>query len=419
MKGFRQTTKPEQALKILLNHVRGGSLEPEPESLDNALGRVLAEDVVSKICIPASDRAAMDGYAVIAEDTFGCSQTSPALLRLVGRTMMGAAPTLKLAKGEAAEITTGGVLSLGADAVVMLEYVRRIDADQIEVLAPVTPGENVSKAGEDVRVGDIVLKRGTRLTPSDIGMLAAIKLGKVEVVRKPRVAIVCTGSELIELGDAPQTGKIVNTNRFVLSALVREAGGTARYLGIVRDSAADISRLMKKALSRADIVAVTGGTSVGETDLVPEAIQSLGDPGMLVHGVSMRPGMPTGVASVNGKAIVSLSGQPVAAIMGFYMFVRPLILHLLGAEEGPVASVKAKLSRRAASALGMKTFLRVAVTSVDSQYTADPITTTGSGLLSSMTHANGIVAIPEDKEGVEAGEEVTVELFRPIQRGKT
>ena len=418
MRGFKQTTSPEQALKMLLEHLSPRPLESERVPIDEALGRVLARDVLAGVNIPAFDRAAMDGYAVIAEDTFGSSQTNPALLKLTGKAVMGVSLEPNIMKGEAAEITTGAPLPLGANAVVMLEYVRRIDARQIEVLLPVTPGENVSRAGEDVRQRDTVLERGTRLTPPDVGMLAALMLNEAEVVRRPRVAILCTGDELVELGVSPQRGKIVNSNRFVLSALVRELGGSASYLGKAEDSVNDISRLMRKGMAEADIVLVTGGTSVGETDLVPEAIRLLGKPSMLIHGVSMRPGMPTGLASVNGKAIVSLPGQPVAAMIAFKTFVRPIMLRLLGTEDEPVASVKAKVSRRVASAPGMKTFLRVTVTEVNGEYVADPISASGSGLLSSMTQANGIVVIPEDKEGIEAGEEVRVELFRPIERGR-
>lgn len=416
MRGFKQTTKAEQALKTFLEHLRPRPLESERVPLDEALGRVLAKDIASHIDIPSFDRAAMDGFAVVAEDTFGSLQTNPALLRVVGKIVTGISPTLKIKKGEAAEITTGAALPPGANAVVMLEYVRRVDSKQIEVLGPVTPSENVSRAGEDVRQGDIVLRQGTRLGPPDVGMLAALMLSEVEVVCRPRVAILCTGSELVELGDSPQQGKIVNTNRFVLSALVRELGGTVTYLGIAKDSVGDISGFMKKGLAEADVVLVTGGTSVGETDFVPEAIRLLGEPGMLVHGISMRPGMPTGLAVVNGKAVVSLSGQPVAATIGFKKFVRPIMLRLLGTEEELPVSVRAKVSRRVASTLGMKTFLRVTVVETDGGYIADPVATSGSGLLSSMTQANGIVVIPEDKEGIEAGEEVAVELFRPIER---
>jgi molybdopterin molybdotransferase len=407
MRGFKSTTSPERALELLLGHLDLKQLDSESVPIDAALGRVLAKDVVAEIDIPAFDRAAMDGYAVVAEDTFGASQTNPALLRLVSE---------NVSRGEAAEVYTGSPIPRWANAVVMLEYVRKGCGGQIEVLLPVTPGENISKAGEDVRRGETVLRKGTRIAAQDIGMFAALRLSEVQVIRRPRVAVLCTGSELSELGEPPQEGKIVNTNRFVLSALVNEVGGSVLYLGIAEDSTREIRRRIERGLAEADIVLVTGGTSVGEMDLVPEAIGLLGKPGILVHGVSMRPGMPTGLASVNGKAVISLPGQPVAAMMAFRTFVRPLILRLLGTEDSPVPTVRAKVTRRVASALGMKTFLRVTVSESNGEYIADPVSASGSGLLSTMTQANGIVVIPEDREGVEAGEEVEVELFRPIER---
>jgi len=416
LKGFRQTTSVEKALERFFANVTAGKLGSELVSLEEALGRVLAEDIVSKVNVPSHDRAAMDGYAVVAVDTFGSSQTNPALLSLVNRVEMGKYPTFQLRSGEIAEIATGGILPGGADAVVMLEYARKIDERQVEILAPVTPGENVSKAGEDVQNGELVVGEGTRIKPPDVAMLAAMSIESVRVVRRPKVAVICTGSELIELGEPPSPGKIMNTNRFLLSALIQEIGASPIYLGLAEDNVEDIRRLIQLGLAEADMVTITGGTSVGGEDLVPDAIDLAGKPGMLVHGVSIRPGMPTGLASVNGKPVVSLSGQPVAAMIGFNTFVRPLILRLLGTVKEPTPIVQAELSRRVASASGMRTFLRVVVRESERGYVADPITTSGSGLLSSMTKANGIIVIPEDKEGLEAGEMVTVTLFRPVQR---
>ena len=416
LKGFKETTNVEKALERFFANVTVEKLSSELVPPEEALGRVLAEDVVSKVNVPSHDRAAMDGYAVVAVDTFGSSQTSPALLSLVNRVDMGEYPTFQLGGGEMAEIATGGILPVGADAVVILEYARKIDERQVEILIPVTPGENVSKAGEDVRNGDLALKEGTRVKPPDVAMLAALSIERVRVVRRPKVAMICTGSELIELGSPPSPGKILNTNRFLLSAMIEELGASPIYLGIAEDTVKDISRLIRLGSVEADIVTITGGTSVGGKDLVPDAIDLTGKPGMLVHGISIRPGMPTGLASVKGKPVISLSGQPVAAMIGFNTFVRPLILRLLGTIEEPRPFVEAKLSRRIASASGMKTFLRVVVKESEGGYVADPITTSGSGLLSSMTQANGIIVIPEDKEGIEAGEEVKVTLFRPVER---
>ena len=416
LKGFRQTTNVEKALERFFANVTAGKLGSELVSPEEALGQVLAEDIVSKVNIPSHDRAAMDGYAVVAVDTFGSSQTSPVLLNLVNRIEMGKYPSFQLRSGEIAEIATGGILPAGANAVVMLEYARKIDERQVEILASVTPGENVSKAGEDVQNGDLVLGEGTRIKPPDVAMLAAISIERVRVVRRPKIAVICTGSELIELGEPMSPGKIMNTNRFLLSAMIQEVGASPIYLGLAEDNVEDIRRLIQLGLAEADIVTITGGTSVGGKDLVPDAIDLAGKPGMLVHGVSIRPGMPTGLASVNGKPVVSLSGQPVAAMIGFNTFVRPLILRLLGTVEEPMPSVRAELSRRVASASGMRTYLRVVVRESERGYVVDPITTSGSGLLSSLTQANGIIVIPEDKEGLEEGEGVTVILFRPVER---
>jgi molybdopterin molybdotransferase len=416
LKGFKVTAKVEVALEKFFDNVTITRLNYELVQIERAPGRVLAEDLVSQVNVPSYNRSAMDGYAVVAADTFGSSQTSPILLSLANQVDIGKYPTFQLRKGEAAEITTGAILPAGADAVVMLEYVRKTDMKQIEVQTSVIPGENVSKAGEDVRPGDLVLKQGTRLKPPDVAMLAELSMDKVRVVRKPIVAIVCSGNELVELGTPPSPGEILNTNRFLLLAMIEQLGASSNYLGIAKDSVEDICRLIRKGLAEADIVLVTGGTSVGGKDLVPDAVNVVGKPGMVVHGISIRPGMPTGLAAVNGKPIVLLSGQPVAAMIGFDVFVRPLVLRLLGTEDEPVAIVTARTSRRVASAAGMRTYLRVIVKEIDGAYVADPVTTTGSGILSSMTQANGIVVIPEDKEGIEMNEEVTVILFRPVGR---
>jgi molybdopterin molybdotransferase len=415
MRGFKQTTKADRALRIFFDALQAQRLESEYVLTSEALNRVLAEDIVANVNIPAFDRAAMDGYAVLAEDTYGASQTNPAILRIIGKVDMGVPPSFKVSKREAATITTGAPMPAGADSVLMMEYTKKISDVEIEVYAAVTPGENVSRAGEDVKRGDIVLRSGMRLKPQDLGMLAALGFTDVSVVRKPKVAIVSTGNELVECGVSAEPGKIVNINRVILSALVEELGGTAIYLGIAGDSMDEITSQIKKGLAETDIVLATGGTSVGETDLVPEAINSLGKPGMVVHGVSIRPGMPTGLAVVNRKPMISLSGYPVAAMIGFNTFVRPLLLKLLGAEEEPVAEVVAKMPRRVASTAGARTFVRVKVKYIDGEYVAEPIRSTGSGLLSSMTKANGLIVIPEEKEGIEAEEEVRVVLFRPIE----
>ncbi len=415
MRGFRETIKVDEALNILSRAYSPPELGIETVPLDEALRRVLAEDFIAPGDLPAFDRSAMDGYALVAEDTFGASQTNPTVLRLVGQVEMGVPARFMLHRGEAAEITTGAPMPEGADAVLMLEYARRIGDSEVEALAAVTPGENVSRKGEDVAKGEVVLKKGTRLKPWDPALIAAFGLAQVGVVRKPRVALLATGSELVEPGAAPKPGKVVDVNRVMLSGLVEELGGEALSLGIAEDSISILAARIKDGLERADLVLVTGGTSVGRTDLVPEAVNSLGKPGMLFHGLSLRPGRPTGIALVDGKPIVSLPGFPVSASVAFQAVVEPLILRMLGTEAEPQPRVFARMARRVPSATGSRGVIRVLVKRTSEGYVAEPLRAAGSGILSSLVRASGLLIIPEEKEGVEKDELVEVRLLRPIE----
>jgi len=413
LKGFRETTKVDEALKTLFGAYSPPRLEAETLPLDEALGRVLAEDLVAPGDLPAFDRAAMDGYAVVAEDTFGASQSNPVALRLVAQILMGVPPSFTVQRGEAAEITTGAPMPQGADAVLMLEYARRLDDSEVEALAAVTPGENVSRRGEDVVRGEVILRRGARMRPWDLALMAALGLDSVDVLRKPKVALLSTGSELVEVGATPKPGEVIDVNRLLLAGLVREIGGEALSLGITEDSVSALAARIKHGLECADLVLVTGGTSVGRTDLVPDAINSLGKPGMLLHGLSLRPGRPTGLALIDGKPIVSLPGFPVSASVAFQAIVEPLLLRLLGAEPKPHPTVFARMARRVPSATGGRTVVRVVVTKTGEGYVAEPLRAAGSGILSSLVRANGLILVPEEKEGVEKDELVEVQLLRP------
>jgi len=236
MRGFKQTTKADRALRIFFDALQAQRLESEYVLTSEVLNRVLAEDIVANVNVPAFDRAAMDGYAVLAEDTYGASQTNPAILRIIGKVDMGVPPSFKVSRREAAAITTGAPMPAGADSVLMMEYTKKISDVEIEVYPADTPGENVSRAGEDVQRGDIVLRSGMRLKPQDLGVLAALGSTDVSVVRKPKATIVSTVNELVESGVSAELGKTVNINRVILSALVEELGGTAIYLGIAGDS---------------------------------------------------------------------------------------------------------------------------------------------------------------------------------------
>ena len=405
LKGFQTLTNIDDALSIFLRKLKPKRLEPEQVQISMGLGRVTAEDVVAENDLPPFDRSAVDGYAVRAQDTFGVSQFHPRMLRV---TKDG-----KIDEKEAREIWTGNTLPGGADSVIMLEHTKR-KGGEIEVWNPVTPGGNVSKMGEDVRKGQIAAKLGTRLKPHHIGLLAALGMTHVAVVRKPTIAILSTGDELVDLGHKPKMNQVMDVNRLILSSMCQELGAVAIDLGIAKDDISEIGARIREGLGKADMLITTGGTSVGYDDFVPTAIDQMGRPGVVVHGIAMRPAMPTALAIVQGKPAIVLSGNPVAAMIGFEVFVRELVLRLLGIESEPRPMLRARLTRKVPSALGRRVFLRVQVFEKDGEFWAEPVRVKGSGILSTMTKANGYVMIPETREGLDRGESVTVHLFDRI-----
>jgi len=402
LKGFKKLTNVDEAMSIFLKALRLKRLESVNVSIEGAFGRVAAKTILAPSDLPLFDRSAVDGYAVRAQDTFEASQFKPKTITL---TTMD-----NVSVGKAKQVWTGNVLPKGADAVIMLEYTRAVQ-DGIEVFTALTPGENVSKRGEDICKGDVAVEAGTRLQAHHIGLLAALGISQVDVVEKPKVATLSTGNELVELGKKPQPNQIIDSNRYIISCLVAELGAQPLNLGIAKDDTRDIGAKILEGLTNADVVITTGGTSVGAADLVPTVINELGKPGVVVHGMALRPGMPTALAVLKGKPIFVLSGYPVAATVGFEVFARPIILKLLGIEHMPRPLLKAKLTRQVSGALGRRVYLRVRAHQKEGDFFAEPVRTKGSGLFTSMTKANGYVIIPEDREGVGKDETVLVHLF--------
>ena len=404
--GFKHRTPVDKALGELISKVT--KLNCEKVDLYNCLGRVLAEDIEAPFDIPPFDRAAMDGFAVRAEDTFGASQINPILLEVVGAIRIGEFPKIEVREGEAAKIATGAVMPKGANAVVMLEYVNAKDKF-IEVLKSVTPYRNVSRKGEDVRKGEAILRKGEILQPQDVGILASFGLSEVKVYKKPRVAVISTGNELVEIGKELEMGKIYNSNNPMLRAFLSEFGFTSFSLGIARDREEDIEEKLNKALEF-DAVIFTGGTSVGEKDLVPMVVERYAE--MVFHGVAMKPGMPTGAAVYEGKPIFMLPGSPAAAYLSFYTFVIPTLYAMMGVRL--VARrwdrVKGILQARVPSEAGIRTYARVKW----DRGKVFPLRTSGSTILSSTIRANALLVVSEEKEGYEEGEEVEVVLLRDV-----
>jgi molybdopterin molybdotransferase len=372
-----------------------------------ALNRVLAEDIIAEEDLPRFDRSAVDGYALKSENTSGASQFKPAFFQITESDEVN----FKQAK----QVWTGNAIPKGADAVVMLENTQKSD-EKIEVWIQLAPSENVSKKGEDIKKGETAVKAGTRLKPYHLGLIAALGNSEVSVSEKPRIAILATGNELVEVGSKPAENQIFESNKIMLSCMCRELDAEPADLGIAKDDINEITEKLRTGLLNSDAVITTGGTSVGGLDLVPDAVNKLGKPGVVVHGVAIRPAMPTALAVLEGKPVMLLSGNPVAAIVGFEVFARPLICKMLGMEkEEPRPTVKAVMARKVATALGRKTFVRVRVLQKNGDFHAEPVSARGSGAISTMTRGNGFVIVPENREGLPEGEPVLVHLFGNIE----
>jgi molybdopterin molybdotransferase len=408
LKGFQKLTPTGDALGMWLGVLKIKKPSAITVPLSQALNRVLAEEVITEESLPRFDRSAMDGYALSAEATTGASQFKPATFQLT--------QTNVISSKQAKQVWTGNPIPKGADSVVMIENTQKHDDDGIKVWKQLAPNENVSRIGEDIKKGEVVAKAGARLNPYHLGLLAALGKTQVKVAKNPVIAILATGNELAELGSEPTENQVFDSNQTMLSAMCRELGAEPKELGIARDNVEEIAEKLKNGLQQADAVITTGGTSVGGLDLVPDAVNKLGEPGVVVHGVAMRPGMPTALAVVDGKPVIVLSGNPVASIIGFEVFARPLICRMLGMKkEEPRPTIKAAMTRRVASALGRKTFVRVHAFEKNGEFLAEPVSARGSGAISTMTRGNGFVIVPENREGVAEGEIVMVRLFAGLE----
>lgn len=389
--GFKERTRIAEARDRLLDTP---SIDrTERLSLSVVDGRTLAEPVEAIRNVPHYARAAMDGYAVRAADTFGASNRSPAVLR----------PADGVGPDRAARVHTGSELPDGADAVVMIEEVEEIGGE-LEVFDAVAEGENVAPVGEDVEAGQTLYDPGHRLRPSDLGLLKGTGIDTVSVVSKPEVAVIPTGEELVQSDPAP--GEVVETNRFTVSRLAERWGAEVKRRPIVTDDHEALRAAIQRDLTR-DVVVTTGGSSVGERDLIPEVAGELGE--VFVHGVALKPGHPVALGRVEGVTVVMLPGYPVAAIVNAVQFLRPLIKHLGRMPIEPLPSREATLSRKLTSEPGVRTFARVTLEGGDEGLTATPTRAGGSGVLSSVALADGWVAVPESREGIDAGETVAVE----------
>jgi molybdopterin molybdotransferase len=410
MPEFLTLLDPAAALDSLLRQVPVGPLGTEVLPAAAALGRVVAADVTAVAALPGFTRSSVDGYAVNAADTFGVSETLPAYLRLLGEVRMGAAPDFRIAKGGAALIHTGGMLPEGADSVVMLEYTQLARPDEIEILRPVAAGENVLLAGEDVRPGQLLIPRGRILRPAEIGGLMAQGMTAVTLARQPRVVILSSGDEVVTPDQEPAPGQVRDINSYSLAALVQKHGGVPVLGGIVPDSAAALAESLDRFWEEADLILVTAGSSASARDFTAQVIDQLGQPGVLVHGVNVRPGKPTILAVCAGKPVIGLPGNPVSALVIAELFVAPLLHHLLGRSLPPVAQVPARLTANLPSQAGREEYHPVRLVQQGGETLAEPIYFK-SNLIFTLAGADGLVKIPADDTGLAAGTMVAVRLM--------
>lgn len=411
--GFLKLVPVEEALEQLFAALPDAEVASESVALADALGRVVASDVTAPEDMPGFTRSSMDGYAVRAADTFGAGESQPAYLSLAGEVLMGKPSPVAVGAGEAVRISTGGLMPDGADAVVMVENTE-LSGSTVEVVKGVAPGDNTVGRDEDIGIGALLLARGTVLGPSQLGALAGLGIVNVQVFRVPRVGVISTGDELVPAGQAPAAGQVRDVNSAALAASVEAAGCVPVLYGIVEDSFESLLEHARGALAQCDALVISGGSSAGVRDVTVDVIAALGEPGVLAHGIYLKPGKPTLLAVCDGKPVLGLPGNPASALAVFREVMLPVLRRLRGERAAPwhaVSTVQAILERSVASASGRVELVPVALRAGDGEgLVATPIMGK-SNLIGTLARADGNVRIPMGSEGLEGGQTVTVELL--------
>jgi molybdopterin molybdotransferase len=391
----------EEAKKVVANNIKPIT-RVETVNIDDALGRVLAEDVVAGLSIPPFDRAAMDGYAVKARDTFNAGQLHPKILRLVGEVHAGETPTRKVGAGECLQIATGAMMPKGADAVVMVEDTEA-EGSRVKIFKSVYPGANVAQKGEDIKEGATVLKESSVLDAGKIGVLASQGITQVKVYEKPKVAVLPSGEEVVPLGKKLKRGQVYDINSHTIASVVKANGGIPVVFGVVGDKAEEIRAAITEALKN-DLVVISGGSSVGERDLLVSVIQDWGQ--VLFHGIQVKPGKPTIFALIEGQPLMGMPGYPTSCLINSYLFLLPAVRKMAHLPPRTGETVTARLARRVPGSVGRRQFLTVKIEGGE----AMPVFKE-SGAITSIAEADGYIEIAENIDLLEKGETVTVTLF--------
>jgi len=411
---FRKLITYDEAKKTINQTLKPKPLGTEEIPLLEAYNRVLAQDATSTLDIPPFNRSTVDGYAVKAQDTYGAEENQPVKLRIIGTVNIGEIPKVTVAKGEAAEIVTGAPVPEGADAIVMVEDTNK-ENNTLNVYSSVTKNENIQKKGTDIKNGETTLKTGTLLGSREIGVLAALGRAKIKVYKIPTVAVLSTGGEVTEPGRELPSGKIYDINAYTLSTAVWESGGKPVYSGVVPDDKTELRKALERALASADMVMTSGGVSVGPKDIMPQTVDSLGEPGVFISGIAVKPGKPATIALIGKKPVFSFPGHPTSALLIFHLLARPVLQVMAGRTPKEMATVKAVAASRMFSARGRRTFVTVKLRRDESKrWIAEPVETGASGAITTLAKADGFVEIPENQQFIDSGEEVTVSLFKEL-----
>lgn len=396
----------EAALKSILDSI--SPLGLEKVNILDALGRVIGEDIHAGRSIPPKDNSAMDGYALLAEDSRGASPERPVRFEVVEDIPAGAIPQKPIGPGQAARIMTGAPIPEGADAVVRMEDARK-EENTVAVLVEAKTGQDIRRAGEDVQQGEKVISRGEIIRPAEVGMLASLGRSFILVHQRPLIAVVSTGDELVDIDEIPSHGMIVSSNSYSLAALVLDCGAIPLQIGIARDRREDLVAKFRAAM-RADLIVSSGGVSVGDYDLVKEIMKEVGNR-MQFWQVAMKPGRPLAFGALGDVPVVGLPGNPVSAMVSFEQFIRPAILKMMGRTNLFRRTIRARLAEDIRKKKGGRHFIRAQVRLDGDGYTVTTTGEQGSGILKSMVRANGLIILPEDAGSVGAGETVTVQLL--------
>ncbi|MEM4958522.1 MAG: molybdopterin biosynthesis protein [Nanopusillaceae archaeon] len=406
---FHTLVSVDEVFGVLSRYYRFEPLGVEVVGLGEALWRVLAEDVVASVDVPPFDRSEVDGYAVISSDVIGAEEDSPVRLRVIGRSRIGSPFLSEVGYGDAVEVDTGAAIPRGADAVVMVEYCRGV-GDEVYIYRSVSPGENIAFTGSDIMRGELILSRGCMLTPKEISLLAATGLKSLQVFKKPRVGLLSIGSELRSPGEMLRYGEVYDVNTYSISALLNEIHIVPKVYGIVSDEYDPLFKVLSKALEENDVVITSGGTSAGITDITYRVINDLGSPGVVVHGIRVRPGKPTVIGVVNSKLIIGLPGFPLSAVMIFNLIVKPLLLKIMGVAEVSESKLTSTLAEKVVGGRGREHLIPVILVRRGNEVISYPIPTT-SGSISVFAAADGFIRIPENVGFLNEGEHVDTYLL--------